>query len=91
MGIIGLALIFLGGSSNMFVMALNGGYMPAGYFWEYDPLFPTYTPLIGCKLWWLADWIAHTTSPGDIIIMSGFLTIATWVIIQDIRKRRRGW
>jgi hypothetical protein len=64
--------ILVGGSLNFAVILANGGFIPATCQEVADGF---YIPMDGANLSYLADWVWGFVSPGDILMVIGFLGI----------------
>jgi hypothetical protein len=64
--------IFLGGILNSVVVLANGGFMPSTC---QDVASGFYIPIDGARLVYLSDWLWTFVSPGDVLMIAGFLAI----------------
>ena len=78
----------LGFISNVVAMVANGGFMPVYYrhlFAEAEMLdYNHITMTVQAHLKFLCDWIPlgpYVGSPGDALLLGGFLSFIVWVIV----------
>lgn len=75
--------ILAGGFLNFAVIISNEGFMPSA---SQETISGLHCPMAGANLVWLSDWIFGFVSPGDVLMIVGFLGV---IITLALKHRQR--